>query len=51
MLYGMVFGLKLHIVINDKGEILDFLFTPANVDDRKPRQTCWRQGLYLKNIV
>lgn len=30
------FGFKLHIVINDKGEILDFLFTPANVDDRAP---------------
>ena len=33
---GWFFGFKLHIVINDKGEILDFLFTPANVDDRAP---------------
>ena len=31
-----VFGFKLHIVINDKGEIVDFLFTQANVDDREP---------------
>ncbi len=33
---GWFFGFKLHIVINDKGEILDFLFTQANVDDRDP---------------
>ena len=33
---GWFFGFKLHIVINDKGEILDFLFTPGNVDDREP---------------
>lgn len=33
---GWFFGFKLHIVINDKGEILDFLFTHANVDDREP---------------
>jgi hypothetical protein len=33
---GWFFGFKLHIVINDRGEILDFLFTQANVDDREP---------------
>lgn len=33
---GWFFGFKLHIVINDKGEIIDFLFTPANTDDRQP---------------
>lgn len=33
---GWFFGLKLHFVINDKGEILDFVLTPGNVDDRKP---------------
>lgn len=33
---GWFFGFKLHIVINDKGEILDFLFTSANTDDRYP---------------
>lgn len=31
---GWFFGFKLHIVINDRGEILDFLFTQGNVDDR-----------------
>ena len=33
---GWFFGFKLHIVINDKGEILDFLFIQADVDDRTP---------------
>ncbi|WP_068471665.1 IS982 family transposase [Saccharicrinis aurantiacus] len=33
---GWFYGFKLHIVINDKGEILDFLFTHGNVDDRAP---------------
>jgi len=32
----MVLGLKLHIIINDKGEILTFLLTSGNVDDREP---------------
>lgn len=33
---GWFFGFKLHIVINDKGEIIDFLFTQGNIDDRYP---------------
>ena len=33
---GWFFGLKLHFIINDKGEILDFILTPGNTDDRKP---------------
>lgn len=33
---GWFYGFKLHIVINDKGEIIDFLFTQGNVDDREP---------------
>ena len=33
---GWFFGLKLHFIINDKGEILDFILTPGNIDDRKP---------------
>ena len=31
-----LFGLKLHLVINDRGELLNFQVTPGNVDDRKP---------------
>lgn len=33
---GWFHGFKLHIVINDKGEILTFAITQANVDDRQP---------------
>jgi len=33
---GWFFGLKLHLVINDKGEILDFMLTQGHVDDREP---------------
>lgn len=33
---GWFFGFKLHLVINELGEILAFSLTPANVDDRKP---------------
>ena len=30
------FCLKLYLIINDKGEILNFMFTPGNVDDWDP---------------
>jgi hypothetical protein len=33
---GWFFGFKLHLVINDRGEILQFCITSGNVDDRKP---------------
>lgn len=33
---GWFFGFKLHLVINDRGELLNVLLTPSNVDDRKP---------------
>lgn len=33
---GWYFGFKLHLIINEFGEILSFMITPANVDDRKP---------------
>jgi transposase len=33
---GWFFGFKLHLVINDRGELLNVKVTPANVDDRKP---------------
>ena len=33
---GWFFGFKLHLVVNDKGEIIKFLITRANVDDREP---------------
>ena len=43
---GWFFGFKLHLIINDKGEILNFMFTPGNVDDREPL----KQGRFLENI-
>ena len=33
---GWFFGFKLHLIINEKGEILSFMFTSADVDDREP---------------
>ncbi len=33
---GWFFGFKLHLVINDKGEIMAFKLTAGNVDDREP---------------
>lgn len=36
---GWFYGFKLHLVINEYGEILAFTLTPANVDDRKPVPT------------
>jgi hypothetical protein len=33
---GWFFGFKLHLVANDKREILNIKLTPGNVDDRKP---------------
>lgn len=33
---GWFFGFKLHLIINDQGEILAFKLTSGNVDDRKP---------------
>jgi hypothetical protein len=33
---GWFFGFKLHLIINDCGEILAFRLTQGNVDDRKP---------------
>ncbi len=33
---GWFFGFKLHLVINDMGEVLACVLTPGNVDDRTP---------------
>jgi len=33
---GWFYGFKLHLVINDCGELLGVQLTPGNVDDRKP---------------
>ena len=33
---GWFYGFKLHLIVNEYGEILTFQLTPGNVDDRKP---------------
>jgi len=33
---GWFYGFKLHIVINDKGEIIKYQITPGDTDDRTP---------------
>jgi transposase len=34
---GWFFGFKLHLIINDKGEVLSFYLTKGNVDDRNTK--------------
>jgi hypothetical protein len=43
---GWFHGFKLHLVVNDKGEVLNFVITQANVDDREPL----KDGNILKRI-
>lgn len=43
---GWFFGFKLHLIFNDKGEILNFVITQGNVDDREPLKV----GKILKNV-
>jgi len=33
---GWFYGFKLHLVVNERGELLAFRITPGNVDDRAP---------------
>ena len=33
---GWFYGFKLHLAINEKGEVLDVALTPGNIEDRKP---------------
>jgi hypothetical protein len=33
---GWFYGFKLHLVVNDRGELLAYCFTPGNVDHRRP---------------
>ena len=43
---GWFYGFMLCLVINDRGEILNFMITPGNTDDRKPL----RDRHYLQDI-
>ena len=33
---GWFYGFKLHLITNDRGQIVNFMLTPGNTDDRKP---------------
>lgn len=44
---GWFYGFKLHLVVNEHGEILTFQLTPGNVDDRKP-VPCLSKDLFGK---
>lgn len=33
---GWFYGFKLHLIVNDRGEILAYMLTPGNIDDRNP---------------
>ena len=43
---GWFYGFKLHLVCNEKGELLSFMLTPGNVDDREPL----KNTAFLENI-
>lgn len=43
---GWFHGFKLHLIVNDKGEVLNFVITQGNVDDREPL----KEGNILKEI-
>ena len=46
---GWFYGFKLHIVINDRGEIIQWMLTPGNVDDREPlKDKKFKQRLFGK---
>jgi len=45
---GWFFGFKLHLVINEVGELLAFRLTPGNVDDRTPVKRGMFDGLWGK---
>jgi hypothetical protein len=48
---GCFHDFKLHIVINDKDELLSFCVTQANVDDREPLKMKVFSKKYLKNFM
>ena len=43
---GWFHGFKLHLIVNDKGELVNFVITQGNVDDRDPI----KNESFLKNV-
>lgn len=49
---GWLYGIKLHLVINDKAEIIQFQFTPGNTDNREPlKDNAFTKTLFGKLIA
>ena len=44
---GYFFGFKLHIIVNDRGEMINFVITPGNVDDRQ----ALKDANFLKKVA
>ncbi len=40
---GWFYGFKLHLIINDRGEILAYMLTGGNIDDRAPMKNLCRE--------
>ena len=43
---GWFLGFKLHLICNEKGELLNFMITPSDVDDRKHLE----EGVLLEHL-
>lgn len=38
MFLGFCYGFKIHLIVTEIGQVVDFKITSANIDDRKPLQ-------------
>lgn len=48
---GWFFGFKLHLIYNEKGELLNFMITPGDIDDREPlKYNAFVEFLYGKLV-
>lgn len=43
---GWFYGFKLHLIVNEKGDVINFVITQGNVDDREPL----KNGNFLEKI-
>ena len=43
---GWFYGFKLHLIINEKGDLLGFQVTPGNTDDRQPLLELSSEGFF-----
>mgnify|MGYP003481982198 FL=1 len=48
---GWFFGFKLHLICSEKGELLNFMITPGDIDDREPlKYNAFVEFLYGKLV-